>query len=485
MTLRKQLIWVILMTVIIAIGLSTFISSTYMDTFFKNYVQNQYDSRVSKIETLVISHLKEYGALNHLSAGELERLMEDPIIGIQILDLQQRHVLSVRNEDEEMHNTMMRGKRFKPNSELLQDQYDLTLENQTIGTLLITRNASLQSSESVMLFKQALRIGALISAAITLIFSVGISTYLSQRLSKDLKRAAAFASDLQSIDLKNEALSGSLRGNGNVKGNGSGNTSESGRHLGTLGLSQLSNTLEISAIELSLNDLYSKLRLQNDLQRRQADQLSHEARTPLTLLRTQLEGALDGVIEMDASRLESCLHDVETLTQTLGNINQVLEISNQDIPVTRTNFDLTQELKKIAKGMKLQFEQKEIDFNLNLPHELPVSSDPVLLSQVVYNLLTNAYKFTPPKGQVNLSATLLTDENSPFTVEIIVADTGIGVGDQSSENLFKAYYRDSAVRHIQGEGLGLYISKKNMDALGGSLELTPNEPWGTMARVVF
>lgn len=458
MTLRKQLIWVILMTVIFAIGLSTLISSLYMDTFFRNYVQNQYDQRIAKIQDLVLTHMSEYGNLESLSPSELGQLMEDPIIGIQIIDLNQRNLLSVSAKIEEGHSPMMRGKRFKDNTELLMDQYALKIGDQLVGSLLVTRNSSLQSTESVMLFKSALRFGAMISAFIALIMASLLTSFLSQRLSVDLKRVARFASELQTIDLKRDA--------NEVKG-----------------LSKLSSTAEISAIELSLNDLYSKLRLQQDLQRRQADQLSHEARTPLTLLQTQLEGALDGVIVMDFSRLESCLHEVETLTRTLGSINQVLSVTEEVIVVNKSQFDLCIELRKIAKGMRLQFEQKNVAFHLNLPAELMVTSDKIILSQVVYNLLTNAYKFTPPQGEVTLSARPLLDGNAQQSVEILVEDTGIGVNDESIEDLFKPYYRAPAARHIQGEGLGLYIAQQNIQALDGTLILKQNSPQGTIAKV--
>lgn len=450
MTLKRQLTLMTLLVVILSVLLNTAISSTYLDTFFKGYIQKQYDQRIEKLKVASSNYILKTKDYENLSAVELTRSLEEPIVNIAILNEKKQLLVTASSKAQaSMHNNMMRNKRFFEETELLQDQFELKNKSQTIGYLVVTRNSSLKSTESVMLFKAALRMGALISGLVALAFATILTTYMSRRLNKDLMKVADYAGKLQ----------------------------ESPQ-----GMSALSNTTEINALILSLNDLSSKLKLQNDVQKRRADQLAHEARTPLTLLRTQLEGALDGVVDMDKARLESCLHEIETLTKTISHLDQVLDFSDETLTPDYKVFDLSLEVRKIMRGMKLQFEQKNIMLNAEMPQEFFVNSDKVLLSQIVYNLLTNAYKFTPEGGSVLLKITEVTTSEKTL-LHLIIEDSGQGIDPSLHENLFKPYYRDPSVRHVPGEGLGLYITKRNVQAMKGEIGLENSNKGGCIAWV--
>lgn len=427
MTLRKQLIGMILLTVALSVALNTFISGGYIDTYFRGYIQTQYDQHIEKISDYASGLLSGSQVLPAQAAADLNRFLEDPIIQIRVLTPDGRELLRVGSDNVNMHNTMMRGRRFQAE----EDTFALQRQGQTMGYMVILRNGNIQSSESVLLFKSALRMGGLISSAVVLLVAILFTTWISRRMTKDLKRTAEYASAIQT---------------------------------GHEDFQHHSKTLEISAIQLSLQDLSTKLRLQQQVQKEKADQLAHEARTPLTLLKTHVEGVMDGVIDMDPSRLESCLHEIDALTQVISHINQVIDHKDEGLVPNLEHFDLTVETKKIIKGMKLQFEQKQLGLSLESPGSLPLYNDPILMSQVLYNLLTNAYKFTPEGGQVTVTL-----RQSGALCVIEVCDTGLGIDANQIDQLFKPYYRDPAVRHLSGEGLGLFIARRNAEALGGSL----------------
>lgn len=434
MSIRRQLTLIILLTVVLAAGLNSLISSGYLDTYFKSYIQTQYSEHVSKISDFATALLSRPEVTPNQVSADLSRYLDDPIIQIQILSADKTERLTVKKNITGMHENMMRGRRFQSTEE---DYFALKSGEKVIGYLVILRSAAIQSSESVMLFKSALRMGGLLSIAIVLVLSVFFSRWISRRMTHDLRKTAEYASAIQT---KHEDFQ------------------------------NYSKILEISAIQISLQDLSTKLKLQSNVQKEKVDQLTHEARTPLTLLKAHIEGILDKVVDADDSRLESCLHEINTLTNVISNIKNVIDYNEEVLSPKFEHFDLIVDAKKILKSMTLQYEQKGVILKLDAPHTLPIFSDRILLSQILYNLLTNAYKFTPAGGQVNVNVELMHAENQKDFIHISVLDSGIGIEAHLLEQLFEPYYRAPNVRHIPGEGLGLYIAKRNALALGGDLK---------------
>lgn len=452
MSLRKQLILMMLLLVTLTTGLYSLISGSYIDKYFTGFVQKQYDQQVDKISAFALSLLDNPQVNRESAAMDMTRYMEDPITQVVISTPTGEILLSAKTEG---NNGMMRGKMMRRRFQTEADQYTLKKDGQVLGILSIERNATIQNSESVFLFKEALMMGSLLSGAIILILAIVMVLWLSRKMTKDLNQTATFASALQSSDEISPDM----------------------------GLS--SKTSEINAIQMSLKNLSTKLKLQQQIQKEKADQLTHEARTPLTLLKTHVEGVLDGVIEMDESRLESCLHQVDILAQVLGNISNVVSIQETPISCQKMTFDLLDDLKKITKAMRMVLSQKSIRLHMDLPNELVVESDPALVSQILYNLLTNASKFTPSRGEIFILAKTETSsemmaENNPLgkIVSISISDSGPGIPPEQINLIFNAYYRSPEVRHISGEGLGLYIAKRNADVLGATLRAKNLEKGG-------
>lgn len=429
MPLRKQLILMMLFLVFLTTGLYSFISGSYIDKYFTGFVQKQYEQQVDKISAYAIS-LIDNGVINPESAAvDLSRYMEDPITGVVIYKADGTVLLSAKTENT---GSMMRGKMMHRRFQVEVDQYPLNRDGQAYGSLAIERNAAIQNSESVFLFKEALMMGSLISGGIIFLLAMTMVLWLSGKMTKDLNQTAKFASALQSAD-ENPA-----------------------------DMAIASKISEINAIQMSLKNLSTKLKLQQQIQKEKADQLAHEARTPLTLLKTHVEGVLDGVVEMDEGRLESCLHQVDLLSQVLGNISSVISVEDEALKVEKASFDLLLDLTKITKAMRMVLEQKSITLRMDTPKELIVESDPALVSQILYNLLTNASKFTPVGGEIRIMAT-----TQP--ARLVIENSGSSIPEQSLESIFNAYYRLPSSRNIPGEGLGLYIAKRNADAIGAKL----------------
>lgn len=443
MTIRKQLIGIIILMVFFAIVMTSIISSNYIDNYFKGYVTEQYDTKVDKIKDYAINLLSAESYNSSSLKKELNNYIADPIVQIAIINSDGVVVLLTRDEMFFMHNNMMGNSMMMGNKiETEEDYFNLKSDNELIGMLVITRSNSIQNSETVRLFKKSLLFSSVISGSLVLILAILITAFVSTKMTKDLRRTARYARGLE-INSENRI-----------------------KH---------SKVLEIRGIQTSLENLSSKLKLQKKVRQEKVDQLSHEARTPLTILKTQCEGALDGIVEMDRSELESCLNEINNLSVILANINDVIEYRGEVVKLQNERFDLIKELNKILKGFKLQFQKKGIALNLKGLEHIDVTIDKSMFSQTIYNLLTNAYKFTNPGGQVEVSVQM----KSQKTVTVSVNDTGIGISDSDIERIFKAYYRSASTSSIQGEGLGLYIAKRNIETIGGKIYAKSRDEGGT------
>jgi len=299
------------------------------------------------------------------------------------------------------HDSMM----TMMNEETSNDKKDITIitnNNLAIGKLVITLKSDVTSSDTVKLFKYSLMLGTMISGVIVILFSIVLASYASGKISKDLRETAQFAKSLE------------LNKNEQIKD---------------------STILEIKGLQISLKNLSSKLKLQQNTRKEKVDQLAHETRTPLTILKTYCEGALDGIFVMDTARLESCINQIENLTSLISNVNEVIKYDLEDNILNTVRFDVVKEVLKVMKSLNLQFKSKNIKLDYMGIESLEVELDKSLFSQILYNLLMNAYKFTETEGKVEIKIEF--SDSKKF--ELSVKDTGCGILSSEVGNIFNAY----------------------------------------------
>ena len=110
---------------------------------------------------------------------------------------------------------------------------------------------------------------------------------------------------------------------------------------------------------------------------------------------------------------------------------------------------------------------------------MTIQTDKYKFTQILFNLLTNAYKYTDPDKKVNISYRI---ENDKFVLE--VKDQGKGIGEGELNKIFNAYYRGLNETE-QGEGIGLYIVKENVEILGGEVKVRSKVGEGSVFTVVL
>ncbi len=240
---------------------------------------------------------------------------------------------------------------------------------------------------------------------------------------------------------------------------------EDGKRIGLLGFGRdvMERKLAQDALEQASRDKTSFI-----------STISHELRTPLNgivgISRMLQESRLSEQQRKHAEVIYAC-------AITLGNIfNDIIDldrIERDKLEVNLEGIELSALVNELATVSELQASQKGLrfEFSHNLPDILWVRTDPTRLRQVLWNLLANAVKFTLD-GNVELHVDCQMAGDSVW-LDFEIKDSGIGICEDEVDNIFSMYYQvdRSEVRSGTGTGIGLAVSKKLVDALGGQIEV--------------
>lgn len=202
--------------------------------------------------------------------------------------------------------------------------------------------------------------------------------------------------------------------------------------------------------------------------------VSHELRTPMTSIKGFTDllflGMAGGLTDTQRNFLQIIKSNVDRLTAL---VNDILDISRIETGRVRLNIeplDLGRIITQVAASFTAQYQDKGLTLIWNEPEGLPqVRGDSARITQVLTNLIANAWQYTPTGGQVTV--TLRPAEKAEGFLQVDVADNGIGIGPNDLNRIFDRFYRvDSPqVQEVGGSGLGLSITKMFVEMLGGMI----------------
>jgi len=214
--------------------------------------------------------------------------------------------------------------------------------------------------------------------------------------------------------------------------------------------------------------------------------VSHELRTPLTAIKGYLETLLHGALE-EPAHARRFLETAHTHAERLGRlVDDLLQLS--DVETGRVTLRLEPvDLREVAATAVAMFERPAAGKALTLANDVPpgvsVQADRDRLVQILVNLVDNAVKYTPDRGRVAIGAT----PAGGGSVELRVADTGIGIPSTDLPRITERFYRVDRARsrELGGTGLGLAIVKHLVQAHGGALRVESELGKGTTVRVTL
>ncbi len=209
--------------------------------------------------------------------------------------------------------------------------------------------------------------------------------------------------------------------------------------------------------------------------------MSHEIRTPMNAIIGITDLLLDQITEGENNEyLNSIRYSADNL---LVIINDILDFSKMEagkIKLENISFDLYRKLTELIKSFKFQTDEKELYLNLSVHPDVPnfIKGDPYRLSQILYNLLGNAVKFTH-KGGIVVMVKVKQKFNNKYLLSFSVTDSGIGIARNKVDSIFESFtqaYTDTS-RKFGGTGLGLAITKNLVELQNGyiGVKSQPNE----------
>jgi signal transduction histidine kinase len=446
MTIRKQWMLALVVSAALSVIVNSLVLNIRINRYFVDYSAENYNTHVLQVVQFSTDALSADEYTTQQLEMQLTSHLNDPITRIRLYRAD-GELLSDVSVSRTMMGMMRSGTaaRMMGSSAEEIDSIDIQKDGVLLGKLMITRYSSIGSSIATRQFAFSLITNSLLSFGIVFALTLVLGYFLSKRMSKDLIQTAEQA---VTIDLGQEIRYPKSR------------------------------VLEISTIQDSLETLQARLKLKQTSRKKRIDELVHQTRTPLTILRTHLEGFQDGIIRFTPEEVKTCETQIDNLSSIITNMSGLIDAEKDVGELHMTNVDLSVLVRQIVAGLKAQFDQKSVELVALNHNKITVHTDPYLLSQAVYNLLTNAYKFTPSGGRVTIAYAVIDK-----ALVISVRDTGVGIPAEDQARVFEAYYRGKNAVHTSGEGIGLYLVKENLQQIGGKIELESAPGKGSTFRI--
>lgn len=227
---------------------------------------------------------------------------------------------------------------------------------------------------------------------------------------------------------------------------------------------------ELADLSESFNRMAETLSRDRELRQNMVADIAHELRTPLSVLQANIEAMQDGVMEASAENLASLHQETSMLARLIDDLRTLSLAESGQLEFHPRDTDLIKLSSRVIEGMRAQFASKNIHLALEASDgPALVFVDPDRIEQVIRNLLSNAYRYTPKGGRVTVGIT--TDGEG---VVASVADTGTGIPPGDLPRVYERFYRvdRSRTRRTGGSGIGLAIVKQIVEAQGGRVWAT-------------
>lgn len=224
----------------------------------------------------------------------------------------------------------------------------------------------------------------------------------------------------------------------------------------------------------------TQLRQLNSMRRDFISNLSHELRTPVSVIRANSETLLDGALEnkKDAkSFAKAILHNSERLSLMVSDLIDLSRIEYGDLKLNVQKIDLDHFINEFISSMKSLTKKKDIEIIYEPSKNNWIKADLQALERIMNNLIDNAFKYSEKGSSITIST-----EQANNHMKVMIADTGSGVSDEDKVYIFDRFYRTASARASdnKGSGLGLAIVKNLANSLDGEVGIESRKPNGSI-----
>lgn len=397
------------------------------------YTFNQYKSDTIEENNLkLVKYIESNYSLEKDCEGNLARdlmmLIQQRGLDIIIYD-QNKKILWSQNYMMEHINHINRG-------DLITSEYPLVRNGSIIGYLSIQQSDSSVLTEEDSLFLKNLLIGVILSSIFGLLIASSIALKMSQNLSRPIIRIKNVAEEIE-------------RGNLSLR------------------ITEKNSLEELESLATSINDMTETLERQKNLRTTLANNISHELRNPLYIMKTHVEALSDGILSPTKQTFESINAEINHLTLIVADLEQLNTIE-ETINLEKSNESMTNFFNDFLLSYEgiIKSEQKSITFNTE--DHFILNCDLKRLRQVFTNLMSNALKFTNDGDAITID---LKEEQGYLVINF--TDNGVGIPKDVLPYIFERFYKVSYKKDKQssGAGLGLAIAKEIILQHNGSIHV--------------
>ena len=222
---------------------------------------------------------------------------------------------------------------------------------------------------------------------------------------------------------------------------------------------------EIYSLMRGFNSMAERLQANDQQRRNMLADVSHELRTPITVIQGNVEGILDGLYPADETRLKSIMEETQLLSRLVDDLRTLALAESGALQLRREPTDLAELTRDAVAGFESPAKEKEIRLELSLDEIEELNVDPQRVREVLLNLISNAIRYTPRGGELNVGFTESASGMEKNAV-VFVEDNGPGIESADLPHVFERFFKSS---DSGGMGLGLSIAKYLVEAHGGKI----------------
>ena len=229
--------------------------------------------------------------------------------------------------------------------------------------------------------------------------------------------------------------------------------------------------------------------------------ISHEFRTPLTLMLNPLEDIINSKhlkFSEDIKEKHNVIYkNTKRLTRLINELMDFRKLQFNKLTVNACEIEAVSFINEVSSYFREEAEQQEINFSTTSPHnKITLWADPGMLEKILFNILSNAFKVTSEKGSININISIpeekkilpLIDKNNPISIiQIRIEDTGSGIKQEEIDQIFQRFYQVKEInsQYYGGTGIGLEVVQSFISLHKGKIEVESEEGKGTIFHLFF
>lgn len=233
---------------------------------------------------------------------------------------------------------------------------------------------------------------------------------------------------------------------------------------------------DLNKLSRSLNSRIKSLDTEKESIKELVTDISHQLKTPLASLKLYNTLLLEEELDED-ERIEFLTtneNSIEKLNNLIDSLVNISRLEANMINIKRDNQSIKETINKAIKSVNSIANQKDIEIELKDFEDIELPHDSKWTCESIFNILHNGVKYTPKNGKVKVSI-----NDAINFVRIDVEDNGVGIDKDEYNNIFKRFYRSNEVENVEGSGVGLYLSRKILQAQGGNIIVSSEKNVGS------